>query len=102
MSNKYLFSTLLACFLLQSSLQNIQAQDYPASPLEKEGYRLIFHDEFEGKEIDRTKWIPEYLPSWSKDRTVCTPTYEMKDGNKTNSSLVVVQPRSLAFWINCP
>ena len=55
MSNKYLFSTLLACFLLQSSLQNIQAQDYPASPLEKEGYRLIFHDEFEGEEIDRTK-----------------------------------------------
>ena len=57
MSNKYLFSTLLACFLLQVGLQNIQAQDYPASPLEKEGYRLIFHDEFEGKEIDRTKWI---------------------------------------------
>ena len=54
MSNKYLFSTLLACFLLQVGLQNIQAQDYPASPLEKEGYRLIFHDEFEGKEIDRT------------------------------------------------
>lgn len=49
MSNKYLFSTLLACFLLQVGLQNIQAQDYPASPLEKEGYRLIFHDEFEGK-----------------------------------------------------
>ena len=42
MSNKYLFSTLLACFLLQVGLQNIQAQDYPASPLEKEGYRLIF------------------------------------------------------------
>ena len=40
MSNKYLFSTLLACFLLQVGLQNIQAQDYPASPLEKEGYRL--------------------------------------------------------------
>ena len=80
MSNKYLFSTLLACFLLLVGSQNIQAQDYPASPLEKEGYRLIFHDEFEGKEIDRTKWIPEYLPSWPKDRTVCTPTYEMKDG----------------------
>lgn len=80
MSNKHLFSTLLACFLLLVGSQNIQAQDYPASPLEKEGYRLIFHDEFEGKEIDRTKWIPEYLPSWPKDRTVCTPTYEMKDG----------------------
>ncbi|EEC98111.1 hypothetical protein PRABACTJOHN_00473, partial [Parabacteroides johnsonii DSM 18315] len=46
MSNKHLFSTLLACFLLQGNLQNIQAQDYPANPLEKEGYRLIFHDEF--------------------------------------------------------
>ena len=57
MSNKYLFSTLLACFLLQSSLQNIQAQDYPASPLEKEGYRLIFHDEFEGEEIDQMKMV---------------------------------------------
>ena len=49
MSNKHLFSTLLACFLLLVGSQNIQAQDYPASPLEKEGYRLIFHDEFEGK-----------------------------------------------------
>ena len=49
MSNKHLFSTLLACFLLQGNLQNIQAQDYPANPLEKEGYRLIFHDEFDGK-----------------------------------------------------
>lgn len=68
MSNKYLFSTLLACFLLQVGLQNIQAQDYPASPLEKEGYRLIFHDEFEGKEVDGSKGF-EYLPSWPKDRT---------------------------------
>ena len=41
MSNKHLFSTLLACFLLQGNLQNIQAQDYPANPLEKEGYRLM-------------------------------------------------------------
>ncbi len=49
MSNKYLFSTLLACFLLQVGLQNIQAQDYPASPLEKEGYRLIFTMSLKGK-----------------------------------------------------
>ena len=79
MSNKHLFSTLLACFLLQGNLQNIQAQDYPANPLEKEGYRLIFHDEFDGKEIDRTKWIPEYVPYWPKDRNGLTPTYKMKD-----------------------
>lgn len=80
MNYKHLFSTLCACFLLQGATQIIQAQDYPANPLEKEGYRLIFHDEFEGNEIDKSKWIPEYLPSWPKDRSICTPTYEMKDG----------------------
>lgn len=56
------------------------AQDYPANPIEKEGYRLIFQDEFDGNQIDRTKWIPEYLPSWPKDRRISSPTYEMKDG----------------------
>ena len=61
MNYKHLFSTLCACFLLQGATQVIQAQDYPANPLEKEGYRLIFHDEFEGNEIDKSKWIPEYL-----------------------------------------
>lgn len=58
MSNKHLFSTLLACFLLQGNLQNIQAQDYPANPLEKEGYRLIFHDEFDGKETTGRNGFP--------------------------------------------
>lgn len=71
---------ITVCLGLLISASSVMAQDYPANPLEKEGYRLIFHDEFDGKEIDRTKWIPEYLPSWPKDRTVCTPTYEMKDG----------------------
>lgn len=44
------------------------------------GVSSDFHDEFDGKEIDRSKWIPEYLPSWPENRNVCTPTYEMKDG----------------------
>ena len=52
---------VIVCVGLLMSVFSARAQDYPASPLEKEGYRLIFHDEFEGKEIDRTKWIPEYL-----------------------------------------
>ena len=56
------------------------SQDFPANPIEKEGYRLIFHDEFDGKEIDKTKWIPEYLPSWPKDRSISDLTYDMKDG----------------------
>lgn len=77
---KHLLYTILTGLFLTGYMQPVKAQDYPASPLEKEGYRLIFHDEFDGKEIDRTKWIPEYLPSWPKDRSVCSPTYEMKDG----------------------
>lgn len=77
---KPIFRTLLACLAMQAGIQVLQAQDYPSNPLEKEGYRLIFQDEFEGKELDLTRWIPEYLPSWPADRRVCTPTYEMKDG----------------------
>lgn len=75
--NKMLWAGCLGWLV---GISQICAQDYPASPLGKEGYRLIFHDEFDGKEIDRSKWIPEYLPSWPENRNVCTPTYEMKDG----------------------
>ena len=50
---------LLGGIFLSLCASSMMAQDYPANPLEKEGYRLIFHDEFDGKEIDRTKWIPE-------------------------------------------
>ena len=77
---KHLFYTFLSGLLFISNILPSNAQDYPPNPLEKEGYRLIFHDEFDGKEINTDKWIPEYLPSWPKDRSVCTPTYEMKNG----------------------
>ena len=61
MNYKHLFSTLCACFLLQGATQVIQAQDYPANPLEKEGYRLIFHDEFEGCEFDKSMYISGFM-----------------------------------------
>lgn len=77
---KHLFYTFLSGLLFISNILPSNAQDYPPNPLEKEGYRLIFHDEFDGKEINTDKWIPEYLPSWPKDRSVCAPTYEMKNG----------------------
>lgn len=77
---KHLFYTFISGLLLIGNIQSSKAQDYPPNPLEKEGYRLIFHDEFDGEEINTDKWIPEYLPSWPKDRSVCAPTYEMKNG----------------------
>ena len=77
---KHLFYTFISGLLLIGNIQSSKAQDCPPNPLEKEGYRLIFHDEFDGEEINTDKWIPEYLPSWPKDRSVCAPTYEMKNG----------------------
>ena len=77
---KHLFYTFISGLLLIGNIQSSNAQDYPPNPLEKEGYRLIFHDEFDGEKINTDKWIPEYLPSWPKDRSVCAPTYEMNNG----------------------
>lgn len=54
-------------------------QDFPASPLEKPGYRLEWHDEFEGPELDITKWFPYYLPHWSS-RERSTPQYVFRNG----------------------
>jgi len=40
-------------------------KDVPASPLEKPGYHLEFHDEFADGSVDEAKWIPYHLPQWS-------------------------------------
>jgi len=39
--------------------------DCPRNPEEKEGFRLIFQDDFIEPELDRGKWYPYYLPQWS-------------------------------------
>lgn len=39
--------------------------DFPRSPREKPGYRLVFEDDFDGDALDRAKWLPLYLPHWS-------------------------------------
>ena len=65
--------------LLLTSMAPALAQDAPANPLEKEGYRLIFHDEFDGTTLDETKWIDDYNPA-RQPRKVSATFYEMKDG----------------------
>mgnify|MGYP002713152087 CR=1 FL=1 len=53
--------------------------DFPPNPVEKPGYRLEFQDEFDGSEIDTTKWVKGYLPQWtSHERTA--PRYTFQDG----------------------
>ncbi|ANE46460.1 glycoside hydrolase [Paenibacillus swuensis] len=38
---------------------------FARNPLEKPGYTLVFQDDFETSMLDRTKWLPYYLPQWS-------------------------------------
>lgn len=52
---------------------------FPANPVEKAGYRLEFHDEFDGPALDREKWLPFYLPHWSS-RERSAPDYVLDDG----------------------
>lgn len=61
-------------------LNHMSAGDFPANPLEKPGYRLEFHDEFDGSTLDVNKWLPLYLPHWSS-REQSKPRYELRDSN---------------------
>jgi Beta-glucanase/Beta-glucan synthetase len=54
-------------------------QDFPANPLTKPGYILEWYDEFEGTELDTTKWLSYYLPHWSS-RRISRPRYTLRDG----------------------
>jgi Glycosyl hydrolases family 16 len=55
-------------------------QDFPANPIDKPGYILEWNDEFDGPELDTSKWLPYYLPHWSsRERSI--PRYTFKDGH---------------------
>jgi hypothetical protein len=55
------------------------AGDISPSPLEKPGYRLEFHDEFDGPRLDTARWLPFYLPQWSS-RARSAPNYVFEEG----------------------
>ncbi|WP_198295465.1 glycoside hydrolase family 16 protein [Diaminobutyricimonas sp. LJ205] len=47
--------------------------------LDRSGYELEFADDFDGIDLDRTKWIPHYLPQWaSRERSAAR--YSVGDG----------------------
>jgi len=50
----------------------------PANPLERPGYALVWHDEFEGHALDTQKWLPLYLPHWSS-RERASARYGLQD-----------------------
>jgi len=52
--------------------------DFLPNPIEKPGYRLEFSDEFDQGSLDRTKWLPYYLPQWS-NRALAAARYTLTD-----------------------
>lgn len=51
--------------------------DFPPNPLEKPGYQLDFHDEFDGSTLNTDQWLPYYLPQWSS-RAQSAPRYHLE------------------------
>jgi len=52
--------------------------DLPA--VDKTGYRLIFQDEFDAGTLDTSRWVPQYLSSWTKEPELAAPNYIIENG----------------------
>ena len=50
--------------------------DYPTNPPFKEGHVLVFDDEFKSATLDKSKWLPYYMPQWCSRKTSAT-NYEL-------------------------
>lgn len=70
-----LIAGLSACKAKKEDIKDIKP-----NPVEKEGYTLIFNDEFEEEDIDTTKWLPQYFPHATDSAAGCSTTYKVKDG----------------------
>lgn len=57
-------------------------------------HAVSFRDDFEGRDLDRSVWIPHYLPQWSS-RAESAATYEV-----TGSELRLSIPPGQGLW--CP
>lgn len=79
-----LFAGLTASLLLTAVCgcdnDNVNTKDVPANPIEKEGYMLIFADEFDEDKIDTKKWLPQYFPHSTTIASACQTTYRIEDG----------------------
>lgn len=56
-------------------------KDVPANPIEKEGYKLIYSDEFDGDDLDTKKWLPQYFPHATSVAAGCSAKYRFEDGS---------------------
>jgi hypothetical protein len=75
-------------------VDSLSRGDFPANPLDKAGYRLEVHDEFDGQALNTDLWLPFYLPHWSS-RAQSRPSYTIE-----NSALILQITQDQAPW--CP
>lgn len=57
-------------------LNRVRQGDVPPNPLEKPGYQLEFHEEFDAPTLHEDRWLPFYLPHWS-GRKRAIPRYSL-------------------------
>lgn len=80
MKQFFITSAAIAAVLIACS-PIAKAQDTPPSSIEKEGYRLIFNDEFDGTTLDPEKWVDSYFETRDYgDGKSNKAVYEMKNG----------------------
>lgn len=71
----------LLALLLGGCKQQESVQEETSPPPGKEGYILDFQDEFDGDELDFSKWLPQYLPHGTTSETAFMADYEVSDGS---------------------
>jgi hypothetical protein len=50
-----------------------------AATLDLSAYRLVVDEQFDGDDLARTRWLPQYTPHWSS-RAATSAGYEVSDG----------------------
>ncbi|WP_123040222.1 glycoside hydrolase family 16 protein [Cohnella candidum] len=56
----------------------MSSYDFPRNDKNKPGYSLVFEDDFDSGDLDRSKWLPYYLPQWSS-REKSKANYRFKE-----------------------
>lgn len=74
-------------------IKDNKLKDVPANPLQKEGWTLYYNDEFDGDQLDYSKWSPYYMRYWVDNDERTKANYYFED-----SSLVLTCPEDMDSW----
>lgn len=73
-------------------VKNTELVDAPAPPLQKNGWKLFYDEEFDNGRLDERKWSGNYLRSWTTDDLSKGHSF-FDDGN-----LVLTAPNGMVPW----